>query len=910
MFKTYRSANSRWMTLLVAMVVALFSVGGGLLLSPADAADPPPGCSDMNPLGYIETITVGGEPVVTACQPVTSLPQGIERIDQFPTGPALIFSANATIGRIEVVSAKAGEMGSPWLNLSVDSPAGPVTITIGASADYSIMAPGAVVAVGGELGKDRTFQLAGGIQAESVAAGDWGTLQIGTANVKSTKGIEVTNMVSADRGAKINIYTTGTGITAPVPTDPGNSVEALNGGIVAVMSSDTATALTSGTGTLPLYVAHGGKIELKWNNSIGDIDTYYGYWGEQSPTGDDKCLVPSNDGPSAAATRANAPSGSYVYYSMDRDDTNERLLLESLTGPMQVLKWEANNSFNEIEDGSACIKAAKGFGQAYPVIPGLNPPGALLVDYQIEAGSDVTIEMLPDRGFQFTGGTFTKDGGGTVAVTAKATSDLANTAVYTFTMPEIDVSVSGVFVEHPDFVAAAPAVIGAVAGGEITVPQNTVDNGNARVWVEEGTLDTVDERAFQSELAAGFQPESLTYLDMSLEKIILAGNTSTGWTDTLTAPASTEITLQLGSDLKGYTGYTVLHDTVAGVEKLTVTNYNSLDGTITFSTTGFSPFAIAHTGVRLPSGGGGGAPVSGRIAGADRFATAVEVSKAAFPNAGVPVVYVAKGSDFPDALAGSAAAFHAGGPLLLVTSNGIPSTTANELTRLQAGNIKVLGGAGSISETVLQALGSYTTGSVTRVAGADRYATAIALAQTFTAQNGAVMLVSGGNFPDALSAGTLFSSYSGPVLLVKPGEGLSAGVRAELARLAPSRVFILGGTASVSTLAESQAIVLGYQVIRLAGADRYATSAAIADWVRANSGFTGGVLAATGENFPDGLTAGVLSARTNAALLIANGTCWSRDASGVISRLGATSARIVGGNATMAPALGTLTSCG
>ncbi len=868
----------------------------------------------MNPLGYIETITVGGEPVVTACQPVTSLPKGIERIDQFPTGPALTFTADATIGQIEVVSATDGVMGSPWLNLSVDSPDGPVTIKIEAIADYSIVAPGVVVAVGGELGKDRTFQLAGGIQAESVAAGDWGTLQIGTANVKSTKGIEVTNMVSADRGATINIYTTGTGITAPVPTDSDNSVEALNGGIVSVMSSDTATALTSGTGTLPLYVAHGGKIELKWNNSIGDIDTYYGYWGEQSPTGDDKCLVPSNDGPSAAATRANAPSGSYVYYSMDRDDTNERLLLESLTGPMQVLKWEANNSFNEIEDGSACIKAAKGFGQAYPVIPGLNPPGALLVDYQIEAGSDVTIEMLPDRGFQFTGGTFTKDGGGTVAVTAKATSDLANTAVYTFTMPEIDVSVSGVFVEHPDFVAAAPAVTGAVAGGEITVPQDIVYNGNARVWVEEGTPNSAFQTALE-DTGAGFQPDSLTYLDMSLEKIILAGNSSTGWAlpldDQLDDQIETDITLQLGSDLKGYTGYTVLHDTGAGgVKELAVTSYNSQDGTITFTTTGFSPFAIAHTGVRLPSGGGGGAPVTGRIAGADRFDTAVEVSKAAFPNAGVPVVYVAKGSDFPDALAGSAAAFHAGGPLLLVTSNGIPATTANELTRLQAGNIKVLGGAGSISETVLQALGSYTTGSVTRVAGADRYATAIALAQTFTAQNGAVMLVSGGNFPDALSAGTLFSSYSGPVLLVKPGEGLSAGARAELARLAPSRVFILGGTASVSTLAESQAIVLGYQVIRLAGADRYATSAAIADWVRANSGFTGGVLAATGENFPDGLTAGVLSARTNAALLIANGTCWSRDASGVISRLGATSARIVGGNATMAPALGTLTSCG
>src|SRR5690606_30784399 len=40
-----------------------------------------------------------------------------------------------------------------------------------------------------------------------------------------------------------------------------------------------------------------------------------------------------------------------------------------------------------------------------------------------------------------------------------------------------------------------------------------------------------------------------------------------------------------------------------------------------------------------------------RLAGADRFATAAAVSRAAF-GPGVPVAFVAVGSDFPDALAG------------------------------------------------------------------------------------------------------------------------------------------------------------------------------------------------------------------------------------------------------------------
>ncbi|HSG85871.1 MAG TPA: N-acetylmuramoyl-L-alanine amidase, partial [Candidatus Limnocylindrales bacterium] len=44
-----------------------------------------------------------------------------------------------------------------------------------------------------------------------------------------------------------------------------------------------------------------------------------------------------------------------------------------------------------------------------------------------------------------------------------------------------------------------------------------------------------------------------------------------------------------------------------------------------------------------------------RLAGADRYATAVEISKATFPSPPVPVAYVATGSDFPDALAGGPA---------------------------------------------------------------------------------------------------------------------------------------------------------------------------------------------------------------------------------------------------------------
>lgn len=309
-------------------------------------------------------------------------------------------------------------------------------------------------------------------------------------------------------------------------------------------------------------------------------------------------------------------------------------------------------------------------------------------------------------------------------------------------------------------------------------------------------------------------------------------------------------------------------------------------------------------------GGGGGGDVpttSPRVAGADRYGTAVAISQEAFPSGGVPVAYVATGGDFPDALAGAAAASAAGGPLLLVGTDSMPAGTASELSRLKPARIVVLGGSSSVSDGVVTALRSYAP-SVTRAAGSDRYSTAVVAAHAFTGTGGNVILATGGTFADSLSAGSLFGSYGGPILLVQPNSGLSAAVKGELARLAPSRIFILGGTGSVSAQAEREASSYG-TVVRLAGADRYATSAAIADWVSANSGFIGASIAATGALFPDGLAAGVLAGHRQAPLLLSNGTCWSSEAKVTLNRI-AGAITLIGGPATLADTVGAGKSCG
>lgn len=70
-----------------------------------------------------------------------------------------------------------------------------------------------------------------------------------------------------------------------------------------------------------------------------------------------------------------------------------------------------------------------------------------------------------------------------------------------------------------------------------------------------------------------------------------------------------------------------------------------------------------------------------RIPGIDRYDTSALISRGVF-DIGVDAVFLASGADFPDALAGGAAAAAFGAPLLLVQTDGLPEYTRAELDRL------------------------------------------------------------------------------------------------------------------------------------------------------------------------------------------------------------------------------------
>ena len=188
-----------------------------------------------------------------------------------------------------------------------------------------------------------------------------------------------------------------------------------------------------------------------------------------------------------------------------------------------------------------------------------------------------------------------------------------------------------------------------------------------------------------------------------------------------------------------------------------------------------------------------------RLAGADRFGTAAAVSAATFA-AGVDVAYIAYAYNFPDALAGAAAAGTIRGPVLLAdTVLPINPATSAELARLKPKRIVVLGGSSVIGDALKGALGTLTAGAVTRIAGPDRFATAAAIsAATFKPGVVVAYIANGRNFPDALAGAAAAGTSKGPVLLADTGVPLNPATSAELARLKPGRIVVLGGPGVIS----------------------------------------------------------------------------------------------------------------
>ena len=312
-------------------------------------------------------------------------------------------------------------------------------------------------------------------------------------------------------------------------------------------------------------------------------------------------------------------------------------------------------------------------------------------------------------------------------------------------------------------------------------------------------------------------------------------------------------------------------------------------------------------------------PVVGRIGGSDRYDTAAKIASQAGSN---NFVVLASGENWPDALSSAYLAHQLAGASILLSAQGfLPAVSADEMRLLGTKTVVIVGGTNAISagvEAQLRATPQYNAGGtettgqgnlqVIRLGGANRYATNKLANEYAAAYDGNIvgrtaitfgqaskltaLVATGENYADALSAGPathgiVTSGYGIPLILTNTA-GLVPEASGQLTDLGIEQAVIAGGTAAVSSGVSTSIAGLGVAVDRLAGANRYGTSTAIADFERApvvptallsgGLGFAGTTAyLATGLNYADALAGAALASGAHSPILLTDPTTLSAE---------------------------------
>lgn len=197
-----------------------------------------------------------------------------------------------------------------------------------------------------------------------------------------------------------------------------------------------------------------------------------------------------------------------------------------------------------------------------------------------------------------------------------------------------------------------------------------------------------------------------------------------------------------------------------------------------------------------------------RLAGADRYATCLEIARelAARTDGSFDTLFFASADNFPDALAVGPAAAVKGDPILYIGAKSeLLDSVAAFVGSSGCNKAVVLGGESAVStkgEKDIKRLCADTE----RISGADRYATAAAIVARYNGSfNGGAALATGKTFPDALAGGAHAAKLGIPVLLTSGRP--SAEVLECAALLGAGELWVYGGMNAVP--AETADVILG-----------------------------------------------------------------------------------------------------
>ena len=298
-----------------------------------------------------------------------------------------------------------------------------------------------------------------------------------------------------------------------------------------------------------------------------------------------------------------------------------------------------------------------------------------------------------------------------------------------------------------------------------------------------------------------------------------------------------------------------------------------------------------------------------RISGSTRYYTAVAVSKSSYPN-GTKNVILASGERYVDALCATTLARQLNAPILLTGKTTLNKAAQTEIKRLGAENVYIFGGTSAISTDIDEVLSNTelagktvttaktdssskadessktddssnpeqqeqkATINVERIMGATRFDTAVQAAKKLQEgtkkQPTTAFFVTSDKFADALSVSSLAGLLGAPVFYVDASGKLDKATKAYLKGLAKplDTAYIIGGKKAVGEAITTELKGLAKATVRYGGSTRYETNAIINTSLRGKFK-SKDLYLASGINFPDALSGGVLAAKNSAPVVLA-----------------------------------------
>lgn len=281
-----------------------------------------------------------------------------------------------------------------------------------------------------------------------------------------------------------------------------------------------------------------------------------------------------------------------------------------------------------------------------------------------------------------------------------------------------------------------------------------------------------------------------------------------------------------------------------------------------------------------------------RLEGADRYSTAIEVSKEKFDPQEASTVVIVGGEALMDGLSAVPLASVKNAPILLShPKSGLNDATLNEISRACKGlnrkTVYVVGGENSVPEKAVKQLEDKFGAVVMRVSGSDRYDTSLEVAKRLnydTETNGTIYLAGGEGAADAMSispvAADVKNNEVSPVLVV-PKDSIKRSTREFITKTGEfTNGYIIGGESTVSSAvyrdinsAKDSTIT---SLNRVSGSDRYDTNVQILKNFYTNEDNdakinVAGAIFASGDNkfLVDAQTAGPLAASKKAPIVLA-----------------------------------------